>query len=237
MRLWKKALILTVLTVCAALALSACSSSSEINAVRTLVTGNINDVYLGQFDPTYLSMVDTTEEEAKAQYLEGISYEAEFFCDYWNLTAEEYGITYDDLGETLKSDLVSLYLEIYSHTKYELTAVEKISRRNYNVELTLYPIDIMEQADALYQNDAYEPLNDFLREKAGVMDTMNDEERLAFYNEYGKILTAMVRSLLPKLDYSEPVTLSLGVSEDVDGYLMINDDDWANFDYYVISYP
>ena len=95
----------------------------------------------------------------------------------------------------------------------------------------------MVQADEIYMNDEYEPLNEFWTKYAEVdVSAMTDEEYMAFTNEYGKIIVQMVSDLLPELGYEEQKSQVIQVEVE-DGIQSINEDDFGIFDSYVISYP
>lgn len=224
------------LIICMFFCLSACEKHNE-EEIMTLVRGNINEIYLGQFDADYLEIVDSTPAAAKQAYLEGLEIEAEYFVDYWGIVDVDYGESYEDLNERLQQDIIELYREIYSNTKYEITSVVRQNDGSYAVKVVVDPIDIMEKASEIYENDEYEPLNAFWDKYADVdIDAMTDEEYMDYTHEYGEIIVRLVKEQLPDLGYTEQKSQSIQV-EDEDGIWSINDDDWAIFDRYVIYYP
>lgn len=236
MRQWKKRAVALGVALVMAVGLSACTGSSEKD-VTTLVQGNIDEIYLGKFDADYLEMVDSTEEEAKQAYLDGLEVEAEYFANYWGIVDASYGESYEDLDESLRADIVDLYKEIYSKSKYEIQPASKQSDGNYTVKVLVDPIDIMEQAVDLYTNDEYEPLNEFWDKYAQTdFSTMSDEDYNAYTHEYGQVVVQLVRDQLPNLGYKEQKSQVLQV-EKKDDVWSINADDWGIFDSYVIYYP
>lgn len=236
MRKWKKRAAALGLALVMAVGLSACTGSSEKD-VTTLVQGNIDEIYLGKFDADYLKMVDSTEEEAKQAYLDGLEVEAEYFANYWGIVDASYGESYEDLDESLQSDIVDLYKEIYSKSKYEIQPATKQSDGSYTVKVLVDPIDIMEQAVDLYTNDEYEPLNEFWDKYAETdFSVMSDEDYNAYTHEYGELVVQLVRDQLPNLGYKEQKSQAIQV-EKTDDVWSINADDWGIFDSYVIYYP
>lgn len=228
--------VICFLILCMSLGLSACGNYSE-DEIMTLVRGNINEIYLGQFDADYLEMVDSTPAAAKQSYLEGLEIEAEYFANYWGIVDANYGESYDDLSDRLQQDIIELYREIYSNTKYEIKSVVRQNDGSYAVKVVVDPIDIMEKASEIYENDEYEPLNTFWDKYAEVdIDAMTDEEYMDYTHEYGEIIVNLVKDQLPDLGYTEQKSQSIQVEEE-DGLWTINDDDWAVFDGYVIYYP
>lgn len=236
MRQWKKRAFALGLALVMAVGLSACTGSSEKD-VTTLVQGNIDEIYLGEFDADYLKMVDSTEEEAQQAYLDGLEVEAEYFANYWGIVDASYGESYEDLDESLQSDIVDLYKEIYSKSKYEIQPAAKQSDGSYTVKVLVDPIDIMEQAVDLYTNDEYEPLNEFWDKYAETdFSVMSDEDYNAYTYEYGELVVQLVRDQLPNLGYKEQKSQAIQV-EKTDDIWSINADDWGIFDSYVIYYP
>lgn len=237
MRNRKKKIAATILALCTAFSLSACGGLNTSD-VTTLVRGNINEIYLGQYDADFLKMVESTEAEAEQVYLDGLEVEAEYFAYYWGIVDSGMGELYTDLDESLRSDIVELYKEIYSHTKFEVQSAAEQSDGSFAVKVLVEPIDIMEQAEELYMNDGYEPLSQFWSKHAETdFSAMTDEEYMAYTHEYGEVIVSLVRDQIPNLGYLEQKSQSIQVEQDEDGLFTINSDDWAIFDSYVISYP
>jgi hypothetical protein len=213
-----------------------CSLLSGEDSVTRLVQGNLDHVYLGEYDESYLALVDLSEEEAEAEYQSGLRYEAEFFAYYFGILNEEE--SFDDLAPALQQDIIDLYGEIYSHSSYEVEPSTRQRDGSYTVRVRIRPIDIMVQAVELYENDGYQPLLDYFNENSEVdWSTISEEEYWADTNRYGKLVVDMVRSLLPELGYGEEKSQVIQVDETEDGFLQINGDDFVIFDEYVITYP
>jgi len=233
-----KTLGVTALALCLLLSLSACIGGVSAEDVTALVQGNIDEIYLGKYDEDYLKMVDSTAAEAEQAYLDGLEIEAEFFVNYWGIVDAGYGESYADLDAGFRQEVVELYKEIYSHTKYEVQPAVKLDDGSYTVKVLVDPIDIMEQAEALYMNDEYAPLNAFWEKYAYTdFSAMSDAEYMDYTHEYGEIIVQMLRDLLPQLGYTEQKTQAIQVEVGEDGRLQINEDDWGIFDSYVIYYP
>ncbi len=227
-------LLVTVLSLCTLLLLSACKMLGE-NTATQLVKGNLDHVYLGQYDSDYLELIDETEQEAESDYLEGLAAEADFFAYYWGIILEDE--SFSDLDEDLQKAIVDLYHEIYSHSKYEVQPASGQRDGSYTVKVLVQPIDIMVQAEELVANQAYAPLENFYEQTADMdWENMTEQEYWNYTNEYGWIIVEMVESLLPNLGYQDQKSQVLQVDE-VDGYLQINSDDFQIFDNYVITYP
>lgn len=229
-----KKLIVLTLALCTMFCLAACGASGEEDATA-LVQGNIDVIYQGKYDEDYLESVNSTKTEAEKDYLDGIEIEAEYFANYWGIVDASYGESYSDLDESLRNEIVELYKEIYSHSKYEVQDAVKQDDGSYTVKVLVDPIDIMDQADKLYEE--YAPLNEFWTKYENAdFAAMSDEDYMAYTNEYGRIIVQLVKEQLPNLGYMEQKSLAVQV-EEVDGVQSINDDDWGIFDSYVIYYP
>lgn len=232
----RKCTIAITMAVGMLLGMSACKDSGTETATA-LVQGNLDEIYLGEFSEEYMDMVEITLEEAQQTYLEGIEVEAEYFANYWGIVAADYGEVYADLNEDLKQDIQDLYKEIYSYSKYEVQEAVKQDDSTYSVKVNIQPIDVMERAVELYENDAYAPLNAFWEKYATVdFSTMTDDDYVVYTHEYGAIIVQLVREQIPALGYKEEKSMVIQV-EDIDDVIQMNGDDLATFDSYVIYYP
>lgn len=237
-QVWKRAAALG-LALGLVLGLSACKGgSSDVDNVTTLVRGNLDEIYQGKYDPEYLKLVDSTESEGEEAYLEGLEVEAEYFAYYWGIIDASYDEKFEDLDQSLRDDIVALYKDIYSHSKYEVEPAVKQEDGNFTVKVTVEAIDVMQQASDLYDNDTYEPLNAFYEKLGNVNpEEMTEEQYAEITNEYGRIIVQLVKEQLPNLGYQEAKSLSIQVEKDDKGVFSINNDDWERFDTMVIAYP
>lgn len=232
----KKCVLAASLILAMSFGLTACGNSGTEQATA-LVQGNLDEIYLGRVTEDYLKLVDGTEEESAQAYWDGLEVEAEYFVNYWGIVESDYGETYADLDEDFQNEVIEMYKEIYSYSKYEVQEAVKQDDDSYSVKVIISPIDIMEQAEDLYLNDEYEPLNAFWTKYAEYdFSTMSDEDYMAYTHEYGRVIVQMMYDLLPNIGYMDEKSMVLQV-ETIDGVMSINDDDFGIFDSYVISYP
>ena len=105
------------------------------DSVGALVQGNLDELYLGQYNEDFLQLVDITEAEAEQNYLDGLDVEAQFFAQYFLI---------ENLTDDIKAEIVDLYKEIYSHSRYEVGEATEVDEDTYGVPVTIYPIDIMQ---------------------------------------------------------------------------------------------
>lgn len=237
MRGYKKKIAVILLMICVCAVMSGCSKMNE-EFVKTYVMGNMDAVYLGTFSEEYLETVDATESELKKEYLAGIEAEAEYFSIYWGIVDTNYEETFADLDSDLKGEIIDLFKEIYSYSKYEFVSCDIQRDNNFVVEISVLPIDIMEQAYNACINEENEAYNQFwLTYPDEVVANMSDEEYAAYSKEYGKMIVNVVSDYMDSLGYKEDKTQVIRVEEDEEGLLAINEDDFANFDSNVIYYP
>ena len=246
----KKRLLSMAMVCCIALGLCGCravvsgvagavaSGIMEKEDVKLLVQGNLDEIYLDKTTPEYRDLVGETEEESHEFYMTGVEQEADFFAYYWCIYDEYLDETYEDVDPALQDKIVALLDEIYAHSKYEVLSLELQNDGDYMAEISIEPIDVMELASDLYDNDAYEPLNAFFAKYPDdAVEAMSDEEYHAYSTEYGELIVQMVEEQLPNLGYKEAITKVLRIETDEEGYLSFNDEDLMAIDEYIILYP
>ena len=235
----KKKLIAVVLAFAMVLALTACGSidvGGGTSDITLLVRGNLDAVYPGIFDPDYLDLVSTDEATAQADYEEGIASEAEYFCYYFGIIDSSFGEDFSDIPEDLQAEIIQLYKDIYSKSKYECKEAVEQSDGSYTVQVLIDPIDIIQQAYDMITGDGYQPWEEFNAKYDGA--DLNDPAVNAEYiQEKTRMAIDLVKSLLPNLGYQEQKSLSVQIQQDADGYYSINNDDWSMIDNYMITYP
>lgn len=228
----RKALAFIAIALVLALSLSGCGILSLLGmdpseSVKVLVQGNLDEIYLGKYNSDFLELTDMTEAEAEQNYLDGLAVEAQVFAQLCDI---------DYLTDELEAEVVDLYKEIYSHSKYELGEVQKIDEDTYGVQLTIYPIDIMQQLiDA--SGDAVAEFNaQYTEEELALINS--DADAYAAYDEaWARMTIELCRSLIPSLGYNEPVSMLVQVVRDADGLWVIDSNDFNEIDLYMISYP
>ena len=220
---WAMSLVLALVL---ALSLAGCGTAMT-DASTVLVQGNLDEIYLGKYDPAFLELVNTTEEQAEANYIQGLETEADYFAYYFSI---------DYMDDTLQDEIVELYKEIYSHSRYEVGEATKVDDSTYGVPVTIYPIDIMQtvydQADAAIAefNASYSDDEMYLIE--------NDEAAYAEYDAaWARMWIQLCRDNLDSIGYLEPQEMVVQVKQDSDGLWTIYDDDFNRIDVAMIYYP
>jgi len=225
-----------LLLACILLTLSGCANPA-LKKITLLVKGNLDVIYRGVYSSQYLELSGCEESRLKQDYLRALETEAEFFARYWGILDTDPPESYGDLEADLRQDILLLLKEIYQHSSYEVETASKEDEGSYLVTVQVRPIDIMEQAMTLYENDEYEPLNQFwIRNSTTDFNQMSDQEYQDYTYEYGKLIVSLVRDQLPSLNYREPQTLTLRI-QTLEGVHSIQKEDWTALDTHLIFYP
>ncbi|MBO4853832.1 MAG: hypothetical protein J5482_01635 [Oscillospiraceae bacterium] len=226
-----KRMLAVILAAVLALGLIACGATdsqkepSMEELAALLVQGNLDEIYLGKVSQEYLDLIGSTEEDARETYEEGLSYEAEYFADYFDI---------DVLSDPLKEQIMDLYREIYSHVRYTVGNASKLDENTYVVKVDVEPINVMELA-----MDAEDTATaDFFAKYADVdVESMTDEEYEAYDAEWAQAVIATVQAQVPVLAYKPGVSLAVQVVRGDDGAWQISDSDMGDLDEQMIYYP
>ena len=202
------------LALALALSLAGCGAMEDVS--RTLVQGNLDEIYLGKYSDEFLELVDITADEAETNYLQGLQTEAEFFMYYFDITYPT---------EELTNELVELYKEIYSHSRYEVGESTKVDDTTYGVQLTIYPIDIMQKVV-----DQSEPVINELNNQT--FDTYE-----AYDAAWAEAFIQLCRDNLDSVGYLDPVEMVVQVKRDENNVWTIYEDDFQDIDLAMIHYP
>lgn len=220
-----KRLAALLLALVLVFSMTACGGSME-ETVTQLVQGNLDELYLGKFDESYLELVSATEEECEQSYLEGLEIEAEYFAYYFNV---EY------LTDELKADIVELYKEIYSHSKFTVNPATKLDDDTYAVKVQISPINIF---DLVLQAESEGAMDDFYNKYATVdINAMTDEEYKAYDTEWAYAIIDLCYEQLPNVGYMDEQSIAVQVTKDTDGLWCITDNDMGTIDELIIYYP
>lgn len=194
-------------------------------SVTILVQGNVDELYLGKFNKDYMDLIGTTEAECEQNYLDGLETEAEYFAYYFDI---EY------MSDQLKADIIDLYKEIYSHSRYTVGDASKLDDDTYAVKMDIYPIDVMDQVtDAIYDGAMDWFLDKYTEED---VEAMTDEEYEVYDEEWAYGIIDIVREQLPNLGYMDAETIVVQVVRGSDNIWTISDNDMGTIDEYILYY-
>lgn len=199
--------------------LSGCSSFSAAD----LVKNNLDLIYLDQYSDEYLKKVNLDKAQAEQQYQEGLNVEADVFANLFN-------IELDSCDDAVKEQILALYRQIYSYSKYEV-GTESRNGDTYLVQLTVYPIDIFAK---VIEEDVEEFGNTMQsREAAGEFADLTDAE---FEAVWAQAVIDMVSGHLNSIGYLDAQTISVQVVQDDDGAYSIDSSDFQRIDSLMIAY-
>lgn len=205
------------------------NADSDIDAVAYM-QGQLDEMYLGKFDPNYLKMVDITLAEAQETYDNNVTIESEYFMSLYQI---------DYPTDAFKVRLKDLYKQIYAKSSYTVVSSAQQPDGSYSVKVTVRPLDIIQLFDK-----AAPDVIDAFNAKYDKVDTeaMTDAEFDTWYEtiydpDYATILADLLESLIPKMGYLEEKSIVVQIAKDpTDGYYAITDDSMSNLDALMIDY-
>ena len=219
MKHFKRAAAL-MLTLCALLALTACGSLQDKvesklweTAAPALVQGNMDLLYKGACDETYLKLVNSTAA----------------FMNVFDV---------NDLDGTQTDRFADIMKQVYAQAEYTVGAVSQVDDTHFLVDVTVTPLDFPKQVDgALYTG-----LMTFVNAYGDVTDeqlnAMTDEEYAKYEAAWASGIHNGCRIALNNgLNTLEPVTVQMAVSKADDGKWSIDDDSIVKFDQALMFYP
>lgn len=207
--------------------LSACGFGGvSAEDATTYVQGELDAAYLGKYNEDYLDLMDLTEDDAANSHMANVSAEAEYYLQYLGV----YDI------ESLPEDVVSYAEEtiekIYAKSNYTVNSATQTEAGDYNVDITIYPIDIMQQLTAQISDIWLTVTDGYTQED---LDAMSDAEYNALDAEYARQATALLESLIPNIGYETPQSVVLKLQL-VDNVYTAVETDFANIDMMMIDY-
>ncbi len=179
--------------------------SSDYKAyVKSLITAN----YLGITDE-YVDMTGSNEEDAEAIYLQNVTRLADNLSLYYGL--EIAG------DEQLAPAMVDLAKQIYGKAKFEVNRAYK-DNNIYYVELTIYPIDILNQTN----DQVVEYVEQF--NQAVDSGKYNDYSKEEYEYEFASGIIGILANAANEIKYGEPEVISVRIITSGDTYYIGNED-------------
>lgn len=230
---------LAVLTLVLAmfLSLTACStlntSLSDLTSRRfdaaAYIHGQMDEIYLGKFDPDYLDLVGITESEARQVYEDGMAVEVDTFIKTF---------TIDYPTDAFKERMTLLYQDLYAYSDYTVVSAARQDDGSYSVKVTVRPLDAIQ---LMY--DAFPGFQEEFQAKYTDVDTdaMSDEEYNDWFEnvydlDYQNSLADLFEEMIPKTGTLEEKSIAVQIEKDDDGYYVINDESFSNLDTLIIDY-
>ncbi len=213
----KKNLTCFLLFVCLLL-LTGCGSNQQGKKYKSYVESLITANYLGISDE-YLEATGANESDAEALYLGNATRLAENLISYYGLEISNDS----DLGPAM----VELAKNIYSKTSFSTNDAYK-QGDDYYVDVTIYPIDIINQT-----NDAVTTYIEDFNQR--VLDgDYNDYERDEYENEFATGLIQLLQDAVSEISYTDPVVITVKIITSEDSFY-ISDEDVLAIDAAVIA--
>lgn len=197
-----------------------CSCTASRSQIGAYVRGTLDSVYLNENSDEYLESVGGTAEECEPQYQQYIRDEVEYFKMCMDI---------DAVSDATYQRMVKIFETLYAHCKYEVGEVTRSSDR-FLVSVTVYPIDVISKAEENGIDNFEKSYGE--RARKGEFDKLSDSEREELWAD--GIITEVEKNL-DNIGYLDPVTISLQVIIENDGYSIV-DDDLVRMDELVISY-
>ena len=225
----KRAIMLISVMLIVMFSLSGCVAFDLIKNIfggfdaKSYVQGTLDCAYKGQYSSSYMKTTGQSEQELTQMHSQEMDSAAEAFANYFSV---------ETLTDSTIADFADLFSEIYSHAKYEVGKAEKQSDGNYLVTLTLYPMDILQQADENGDVDAY--VEDFnQRAGYGEFDTLTNEE---YEDEWAAGIIDLLSSYVGSIGYGDAKTIQVRVEKSADDNLYyINSDDFVTIDTNILT--
>ena len=228
MKKFKRWIVLAVVGAMA-VSLSACGLGGvTADDAVTYVQGELDAAYRGQYNEDYLELMDMTSEEASETHVQNVSAEALYLLNYIGV----YDV--ESLPEEVIDYAENLIEQIYAKSNYTVNSATLMKSGDYTVDITVYPIDIIQQLSAM--DEIATVWSDLT---AGFTDeelaSMTDETYNALDAQYATAILSLLEGLLPDLGYEDgqSVVMKLELNDNV--YTAV-DTDFANLDLMMIDY-
>lgn len=210
----KKKRVAIICVLAAVLLLAGCGGGFDASGY---VRGVLNNIYLGD-SAEYTKMVDITEEEAAAEYEQGIEVEADFFLQY-------YGI--GEVSDDVYQQIVDMYKTIYQQSKFEVQEAVK-NGDDYNVEVLISPIDVIVNSE--------EDISAAVDEFVAAADPADYPDDLSINDALARIVVDVINGNMPELGWQDQKSIIVKVEKDDAGYYGLSSDAISQLDQDMIAY-
>lgn len=221
--------MLLSLTACSTLNTSLSDLASRRFDVAAYIHGQMDEIYLGKFDPDYLDLVGITESEARQVYEDGMDVKLETFI-------KTFSIEYPT--DAFKERMALLYQDLYAYSDYTVVSAARQDDGSYSVKVTVRPLDTIQ---LMY--DAFPDFQEEFQAKYTDVDTdaMSDEEYNDWYKnvydlDYQNSLADLFEETILKTGTLEEKSISVQIEKDDDGYYVMNDESFSSLDALIIDY-
>lgn len=223
-------LLCLLLSAAALLSLAACTSPLEEKLweilTPTLVQGDLDALYLGEFNENYLDLTGASEEDCQSAYEQNPLP----FGGHLRPVLRHH----EPDGRSPR-DVEDLYREIYARAHYSVVGAVQIDETHYTVTVNVEPMDFFTPV-----------LDGFDDAMAGFrarwidyvdVSRMTDEQYAAFELDWAQSVLAWCRRNLDGITYLPVQTVEISVTQDGDGLWSTDADSMQAFDEAVLYYP
>lgn len=230
MRIYKRGLALLLALLLSLSMLSGCSKlESKLweTAAPLLVQGNMELLYLGTCSDEYLSLVNSTQEDAQPYYTENLEMQAGAFMYVFEV--------YDDGQQTDR--FVEIFKQVCGQVRFTVGKTSQVDDTHFLVDVTVEPLDFLQQVYEYLDIGlaTFDETYGDLTEEA--FDAMSDDEYLAYEAAWADGIYNSCLLALEELRYLESTTIQMAVSKTEDGLWSIDDDSIMEFDSAALYYP
>jgi len=201
--------------------LTGCSGVDALDA-KVYVDGLLRECYLGETTQDYMDMVEIGEKDVASAYEDTMEQAAQDFLRYYAV---------EEPSKELRSEVVDLCKEIYSHAAFEVTSAARQEDGSFSVKVSVEPIDIVRLADEAWE----EAMAEFLPQEPPEEEEEQGEEATVA-ETYADALLELYRSLLPETGNLEPVSLTVQLEQDEEGRYALTQEDFARLDREILDY-
>lgn len=192
--------------------------------------GQMDALYLGEFDPEYLKMIDMEQTEAQESYDENLDFRVDDFIQ---------GFSIEYPTDAFKDRVKDLYKQIYAKADYTVVSSAEQDDGSYSVKITIRPLDVMQ----LFFEELPDFSQQFEAKYADVDVESMTEEEYKTWNEtvydldYQNGLADLLESVIAKMGTLEEKSIAVQIEKDPDdGFYVINTESIGNLDALIIDF-
>lgn len=189
------------------LSLTACGGFTQDDA-KTIVDGSLKSLLYNEYSDDYLKLCDMTKEEAQQEYDDAM----DGMADQMVATM---GVSAGDISAESLSNLTKVMQDLFGKVKYEIGDVTA-DGDNYLVTVKIYPVDILQK----FQTEDMETYTEDIVNKSAEVSTEAELYQYAIDR-----LTELLNSRVATTANTDPVTITVHVNVDDEGYYTISDSD------------
>lgn len=227
----RRTALLTALTLCLALMLSACEEKMTVFDATVYVKGVLDEAYLGSAEAKYLSLADITVDDVAQAHSDSLDQE------YTRFTYQ-FGLDNSLLTDETRAEIRALLAELCNKASYAVQPAVALDDTRYAVEVAVRPMDLFLQ---VRQDELASFTAAFAETYADVAPDELSAEELAQLeseraNAWASGILKLCQDKLGLLGYGDVEHLLVLVYPDDDGYYTMSSYDFSNLCALVLPY-